>query len=132
MGNPATNSLASLKRADFIPLIRRSNGQIEYYIALYRGSNLPELKEAITDLAFLLSKEGKKGDKDFATIYAVEDKYIGKGLGGFLGAGIGYQIGGFAGLLLGFVGGILAGELADIIAGEKLVGVVEWPILSYY
>ncbi len=126
------NSVLTLKKAGFIPVyFRKTNGK-EAYTALYRSNYLNELKEAITDLAFLLAREGKKGGKDFVTVYSVDDKYLGKGLGSILGAGLGLKLGGVPGMLLGFLGGIVLGELADIEMGEKLIGVWEWPISIVY
>lgn len=130
--NSQQNSASTLKKSGFIPIyFKKINGK-EVYTALYRSNDLNELKEAIIDLAFLLVREGKKGGKDFVTIYSVDDKYIGKGVGSLLGAGLGLKLGGIPGMLLGFLGGIVLGELADIEMGEKLVGVWEWPTSIAY
>jgi hypothetical protein len=124
-GNP---SIRKLINHGFIPLFfKKYNNDVEYYIVLYRGS-LVELKESLVDLAFELSKEGKVGGKDYAIIYEVNDKYIGKLTSGSIGSIIGYSIFGLTGLFLGLIGGLFLGELLDLELGEKYVGVVEWPM----
>ncbi|MEM0174143.1 MAG: hypothetical protein QXI16_06540, partial [Sulfolobaceae archaeon] len=99
----------------------------EYYLVLYNG-NLTELKESLADLAYSLSLEGKIGGKDYAIIYEVNDKYIGKMLGSGLGSLLGYSLLGTSGLILGLLGGLLIGELIDLELGEKFIGVMEWPM----
>ena len=126
--NTYLSSLKELKRAGFVPIyFKRDNGK-EQYTALYNSNDINEVKEAITDFAYLISKQGKYGSYDFAKIYRIDDKYLGKAAGSGLGALLGYQFGGIPGLLLGVIGGILLGELVDIQLGETLVGVMNWPI----
>lgn len=126
--NNYQSSLKELKKAGFIPIyFKRDNGK-EYYVALYTGNDINEVKEAIADFAYLISRQGKFGNYEFAKIYKVDDKYLGKVTGSSLGALLGYQLGGIPGLLLGVVGGILLGELIDIQLGETLIGVLAWPI----
>lgn len=122
------NSFKELRQVGFIPIYFRKNGKDEYYVTLFRGKDLGEVKEAILDLSYYLSKNGKYGDFNFATIYEVGNSNLGKIAGGTLGALIGYYAGGIAGLILGTLGGIFLGELADIEMGEKLVGVLGWPM----
>ena len=123
-----SSSLRELRKAGFIPIyFRRDNGK-EQYVALYSSDDINEVKEAISDFAYYISKQGKYGGYDFAKIYKINDKYIGKVAGSGLGALLGYQLGGIAGLLLGAIGGLLLGELLDIQLGETLVGVMGWPI----
>ncbi|MCI2414325.1 MAG: hypothetical protein MPF33_03600 [Candidatus Aramenus sp.] len=130
-GSPRS-SLLTFKKAGFIPLYYRKDGNREVYTALYKSNDLNELKEALVDLAYLLSREGKTGGHDFAVVYQVQDKYLGKGIGGVLGAGIGWQLGGIGGMILGLLGGLILGELIDIEMGERLVGVWGWPISIVY
>ncbi|AWR98249.1 hypothetical protein DFR86_05480 [Acidianus sulfidivorans JP7] len=120
-----------LKSIGFIVLFKKIQGNEEYYTTIIKGNNLAEVKEAISEAAFYFEKQGKRGEKDFAKIFEVDDKYIGKTIGGLLGAGLGYNLGGIAGLILGALGGIIIGELADINMGEKYLGVMEWPMLKY-
>lgn len=127
----ANNSSQSLRKIGFIPIYRKIQGDYDMYMTLFKGNNLAEVKEAISEAAFYFAKEGKFGRQDFATIYEVDDKYLGKGIGSLLGAGLGYKIAGLPGLILGLLGGVIIGELADITLGEKFVGVMEWPKLSY-
>ncbi|WP_338600357.1 hypothetical protein V6M85_11830 [Sulfolobus tengchongensis] len=121
-------SFKELRQAGFIPIYFRKNKGEEYYVTLFKGKDLGEVKEAILDLSYYLSKNGKYGDYNFATIYQISDSYLGKMAGGALGALAGYYLGGIAGLLLGTIGGIFLGELVDIEMGEKLIGVLGWPI----
>ncbi|BAB67136.1 hypothetical protein [Sulfurisphaera tokodaii] len=123
-----TNSLKELRKAGFIPIYFRRDNGVEEYTTLYNSNDINEVKEAIIDFAYLISKQGKNGGYDFAKIYKVEDKYIGKLAGGGLGALLGYQFGGIAGLILGTLGGIFLGELFDISYGQTLVGLINWPI----
>ena len=126
--NTYLSSLKELRKAGFIPIyFRRDNGK-EQYIALYNSNDINEVKEAIYDFAYLISKQGKYGSYDFAKIYKIDDKYFGKVAGSGLGALLGYQFGGIPGLLLGVIGGMLLGELIDIQLGETIVGVMGWPI----
>lgn len=121
-------SINTLRKTGFIPIyFRRDNGK-EEYVALYTSNDINEVKEAIVDFAYLLSKEGKSGSYDFAKIYKIDDKYLGKIAGGGLGALLGYQLAGIAGLILGVLGGLFLGELIDIELGQILVGVMGWPI----
>ncbi|BFH72443.1 hypothetical protein SJAV_03870 [Sulfurisphaera javensis] len=125
--NSYINSLRELRKAGFIPIYFRRNNGIEEYTTLYNSNDINEIKEAIVDFAYLISKQGKSGGYDFAKIYKVEDKYIGKIAGGSLGALLGFQFAGIAGLILGTLGGIFLGELFDIEYGQTLVGLVNWP-----
>ncbi|MEM0015639.1 MAG: hypothetical protein QXY68_02510 [Saccharolobus sp.] len=122
------NSFRELRQAGFIPIYFRRNQQEEYYVTLFRSNDLNEVKEAILDLSYYLSKNGKYGDYNFATVYEITNSNIGKVSGGALGALAGYYLGGLAGLVLGAIGGIFLGELVDIQMGEKLVGVLGWPM----
>ncbi|TRM75631.1 hypothetical protein DJ530_11870 [Sulfolobus sp. E1] len=123
-------SLRELRQAGFIPLYFRRNGIEEYYVALFKGKDIGELKEALFDLSYYLSKNRKYGMCDFATIYEVTNSSnLGKVIGGVTGSVLGYYLGGLGGLILGMLGGIFLGELADIQLGEKFVGVVGWPTL---
>ncbi len=131
-GASPRSSLLTFKKAGFIPIYYRKEGNREVYTALYKSNDLNELKEAVVDLAYLLSKEGKTGGHDFVTVYQVQDKYLGKGIGSLLGAGIGWQLGGIGGMVLGLLGGLILGELVDIEMGEKLIGVWGWPISIAY
>ena len=121
-------SIKELRKVGFIPIyFKRDNGK-EQYVALYTTSDINEVKEAISDFAYLISKQGKYGSYDFAKIYRIDDKYLGKVAGSGLGALLGYQFAGILGLVLGAIGGMLLGELLDIQLGETLVGVMSWPI----
>ncbi|MEM0131541.1 MAG: hypothetical protein QXN74_05600 [Saccharolobus sp.] len=120
------NSFRELRQAGFIPIYFRRNQQEEYYVTLFRSNDLNEVKEAILDLSYYLSKNGKYGDYNFATVYEITNSNIGKVSGGALA---GYYLRGLAGLVLGAIGGIFLGELVDIQMGEKLVGVLGWPML---
>ncbi|ACP38218.1 hypothetical protein [Saccharolobus islandicus] len=121
-------SFRELRQANFTPIYFRKDKGEEYYITLFRGKDLSEVKEAILDLSYYLSKYGKYGDHNFATIYEVKNQNFGKVAGGALGALAGYYLGGLAGLFVGALGGIFLGELLDIEMGEKLVGVLGWPM----
>jgi len=123
-----TNSLKTLSKSGFIPIYFKRDRGIEEYTAVYRSNDINEVKEAIMDFAYLLSKEGKSGSYDFAKIYKIEDQYLGKVTGGSLGALLGYQLAGVAGLILGTLGGIFLGELLDIELGQTPVGLLAWPI----
>ncbi|AHC50630.1 hypothetical protein SUSAZ_00530 [Sulfolobus acidocaldarius SUSAZ] len=126
------NSIRTFTKTGFIITYYRKNGNIEEYTTLYRTNDINELKEAITDLAYLLSKQGKYGTYDFARIYMIKDEYVGKIAGGGLGAALGYTLGGLGGLVLGTLGGILLGELVDVELGETFIGVIAWPIELKY
>jgi hypothetical protein len=123
-----TNSIRNFTKAGFIPIYFRRDGKMEEYVTLYNSNDINEVKEAIVDVAYLFSREGKYGGYDFAKIYKIDDKYWGKIAGSSLGAFLGYQLAGIAGMLLGLIGGILLGELVDIELGETLVGLMAWPI----
>ena len=123
-----TNSLRTFSKVGFIPVYFRRNNGIEEYVTLYNTNDVNEVKEAIVDVAYLLSKEGKGGGFDFAKIYRVDDHYLGKIAGGSLGALLGYQLAGIAGLLLGVLGGLFLGELVDIELGQVPVGILAWPV----
>jgi len=123
-----SSSLNELRKAGFIPIYFRRDKGKEQYVTLYISDDINEVKEAISDFAYFISKQGKYGSYDFAKIYKINDKYVGKAAGSGLGALLGYQLGGIAGLLLGAIGGLLLGELIDMQLGETLVGVMGWPI----
>ncbi|BCU69167.1 hypothetical protein [Stygiolobus caldivivus] len=123
-----TNSLKTISKAGFIPVYFKRDKGIEEYTALYRSSDINEVKEAILDVAYMLSREGKVGGYDFAKIYKIEEQYLGKAAGGSLGALLGYQFAGIAGLVLGVLGGIFLGELLDIELGQTPMGILAWPI----
>lgn len=126
--NTYSNCLKELRKVGFVPLYFRRNNGIEEYVTIYNSNDINEIKEAIADFAYLISKQGKSGGYDFAKIYKIEDKYIGKIAGGSLGALLGFQFAGIPGLILGTLGGIFLGELFDIEYGQNLVGLVNWPI----
>ncbi|ARM75709.1 hypothetical protein [Acidianus manzaensis] len=129
--NLREDSTKMLRRLGFIVIFKRTQQNQEYYTTLFKGNEISEVKEAISEASFYFEKQGKIGGSDFAKIYEIDDKYLGKTIGGLLGAGIGYNLGGIAGLILGALGGVIIGELADINMGEKYIGVMEWPMLKY-
>ncbi|AEB94378.1 MAG: hypothetical protein QXR57_02790 [Metallosphaera sp.] len=123
-----TAGLREIKRAGFIPFMAKREGEEEVYEALYKSNDLEELREAITEAAYFLNKVNRKGGNNFATIYKVNDNYVGKGLGGLLGASLGLKLGGIPGLFIGAIGGLLLGEILDVELNETFVGVYSWPI----
>jgi len=120
------NSLKTLIKHKFIPIYYNKKDNYEYYLVLYNGS-LTDLKESLADLAYSLSLEGKSGGRDYATIYEVNDKYVGKLLGSGVGSLLGYSLLGTGGLIIGLLSGLLLGEIIDLELGEKFIGVMEWP-----
>ncbi|BBG24087.1 hypothetical protein [Sulfuracidifex tepidarius] len=126
-GSPG-NLLKELKNSGFIPVYFRNNNGIENYVALIRSDDLNEVREAILDFALLAKRRGKFGGRDFATIFKVDDKLMGKAFGTTIGGLLGLKFAGIPGLLLGALGGLLAGEIMDVQLGEKVVGVEQWPV----
>ena len=120
--------LRAVKRAGFVPYMSKRNGDVEIYATLFKSNDMEELREALTEVAYFLGKEGRSGGQDFATVFKVNDSYLGKGVGGVLGATIGFKIGGLPGLFLGALGGLLFGEFLDIEMNESYVGVYPCPI----
>lgn len=123
-----TAGLAGIKRAGFIPCMSKRNGNEEIYATVYRTNDMEELREAITEAAFFLEKAGRKGGQNFATVFKVNDSYLGKGIGGVLGASLGLKLGGIPGLFIGALGGLLLGEVFDIELNETYAGVYTWPM----
>ncbi|AWR99706.1 hypothetical protein [Metallosphaera hakonensis] len=120
--------LASIKRAGFIPYMSKRNNNEEIYATVYRSNDPEEVREAITEAAFFLQKVGRKGSNNFATLFKVNDSYLGKGIGGVLGASLGLKVLGVPGLILGAIGGLLLGEVLDIELNETYAGVYSWPM----
>ncbi|QKQ99658.1 hypothetical protein GWK48_03955 [Metallosphaera tengchongensis] len=122
------SGLGDLRRAGFIPYMSKRINNEEIYATLYRSDDIEELKESITEAAYFLKKNGRSGSTNFATVFKVNNGYVGKGVGGVLGASLGLKLAGIPGLFLGALGGLLLGELFDIELNESYVGVYSWPM----
>lgn len=120
--------LRAVRRAGFVPYMSKRDRDVEVYVTLFRGDDMEELREALTEAAYFLNKEGRSGDSNFATVFKIKEGYLGKGVGGVLGATLGFKVGGLPGLFLGALTGLLLGEFLDLEMNENYVGVFPWPM----
>ncbi len=125
---PPGNLFRELRNSGFIPVYFRNDRGLENYVALIKSDDINEVREAILDFAFLAKRRGKIGVRDFATIFKLDDKLMGKAFGTTIGGLLGLKFAGLPGLVLGALGGLLAGEIMDVQLGEKVVGVEQWPV----
>ena len=126
--NPRDNSLGDISKVGLIPVFFTRIGEFEVYEAFAPMKTLADVKEALVDLAYLLSRKGKTSDDKYAIIYEVKNAEPGIIAGALLGALGGYLVGHTIGAALGGVLGAAVGGIVTGILNEKPLEVVSWPI----
>ena len=122
------NSLGDISKVGLVPVFFTRIGEFEVYEAFAPFKSVSDVKEALVDLAYLLSQKGKYSDEKYAIIYEVKNAEPGILAGALLGALGGYILGHTIGAALGGLMGAALGGIVTGILNEKPIEVMPWPI----